>query len=170
MTDINSQENSPEKQVGNLLLAKGLTLTVAESATAGLISARIVNVPGSSAYFLGGIVSYHNNVKQNVLGVKAETLSRYGAVSEQCAKEMAQGVRLLLKSDIALADTGIAGPGGESPEKPAGLFYLAISTPQEIYVQKHIFEGNRMQIRLMATEKALLMLINYLENKSQVKS
>src|SRR3990172_1974187 len=111
-----------EQEVGNLLRQRGLTLGIVESATGGLISHRITNVPGSSDYYKGSITAYSHEVKARIVGVKADTINQYGAVSHQVAEEMAEGGRRVLASDICLADTGIAGPTGATPAKPVRLF------------------------------------------------
>ena len=136
-----------EREVGNLLRQRGLTLGVVESATGGLLSHLITNVPGSSDYYRGSVTAYSNEVKIKVVGVKEDTLSRYGAVSYQVAEEMAEGGRKLLAADICLADTGIAGPSGATPEKPLGLFYIGLSHKAGTYSRRHNFYGNREQRR-----------------------
>ena len=153
---------SLEQEVGNLLRQKGLTLGVVESATGGLISHRITNVPGSSDYYKGSITAYSNEVKIKIVGVKADTINKYGAVSHQVAEEMAQGGRRVLASDICLADTGIAGPTGATPGKPVGLFYIGLSHQGGTYSQKHCFRGNREQNKRSAAEAALGWLKEYL--------
>ncbi len=150
------------QEVGNLLRQRGLTLGVVESATGGLISHLITDVPGSSAYYKGSVTSYSNEVKIKVVGVKAETINKYGAVSSQVAEEMARGGRKILASDICLADTGIAGPGGATPEKPLGLFYIGLSHRTGTYSRKHNFQGNREQNKRLAAEAALGWLKEYL--------
>ena len=151
-----------EQDIGNLLNQKRLTLVLVESATGGLISHRITNVPGSSDYYKGSVTAYSNEAKIKVVGVKAETINKYGAVSHQVAEEMAQGGRRILAADICLADTGIAGPGGATPEKPVGLFYLGLSHQSGTYSQKHIFSGNRKQNKQQAAQAALGWLKEYL--------
>jgi len=153
---------SIEQDIGDLLRQKGLTLGVVESATGGLISHRITNVPGSSDYYKGSVTAYSNEAKIQVVGVKKETLSKYGAVSPQVAEEMAQGGRKILAVDICLADTGIAGPGGATPGKPVGLFYLGLSHRTGTYSQKHIFGRDREQNKQNAAEAALGWLKEYL--------
>jgi len=153
---------SPEQEIGKLLREKGLTLGVVESATGGLISHRITNVPGSSDYYKGSVTAYSNEVKIRVVGVKEATISRYGAVSHQVAEEMAQGGRKVLAADICLADTGIAGPGGATPEKPVGLFYIGLSDEAGNYSREHHGHGNRQQNKLQAAETALAWLKEYL--------
>jgi len=122
---------------------KSLTIGAAESATGGRIADRITNVPGSSDYFKGSVVAYSNEVKIALLGVKQATIENYGAVSEQTALEMAQGGRELLDVDLCVSDTGIAGPSGDTPGKPVGLFYLGLAAEDESLSQKHTFPGNR---------------------------
>ena len=150
------------QEVGNLLRQKGLTLGTVESATGGLISHLITNIPGSSDYYKGSVTAYSNEVKIKLVGVKEATINRYGAVSYQVAEEMAQGGRKILATDICLADTGIAGPSGATPEKPLGLFYVGLSHQAETYSQKHNFQGNREQNKLDAAEAALGWLKEYL--------
>ncbi len=135
---------------------------VVESATGGLISHRITNVPGSSDYYQGSIISYNNEVKIRVVGVKESTLKQYGAVSAPVAEEMAQGGRKVLAVGVCLADTGIAGPSGATPSKPVGLVYLGLSHRGGTYSQKRNFSGNREQNKQSAAEAALLWLKEYL--------
>ncbi len=153
---------SLEQEIGNLLRQKGLTLGVVESATGGLISHLITNVPGSSDYYKGSVTAYSNEVKIKVIGVKEDTINKYGAVSYQVAEEMAQGGRKVLAVDICLADTGTAGPGGATQEKPVGLFYIGLSGPSGTYSQKHNFSGNREQNKRDAAEAILSWLKEYL--------
>ncbi len=155
MTDL-------EQEVGNLLRQKGLTLGIVESATGGLISHLITNIPGSSDYYRGSVTAYSNEVKIKVVGVKEDTISKYGAVSHQAAEEMAQGGRKILAADICLADTGIAGPSGATPGKPVGLFYIGLSHQAGTYSQKHYLQGNREQNKHQAAEVALSWLKEYL--------
>jgi nicotinamide-nucleotide amidase len=153
---------SLEQEVGALLQQKGLTLGLVESASGGLISHRITNVPGSSDYFKGSVTAYSNEVKIRVVGVKEATLNQYGAVSSQVAEDMAQGGRKILGADICLADTGIAGPTGATPEKPVGLFYIGLSHKGGTFSRKHNFCGEREQNKQSATEEALRWLKEYL--------
>jgi len=152
-----------EAVVGKLLKEKGLTVATAESCTGGLLAATLVNVSGSSEYFKGSVVAYSNEVKQKVLGVKKETLEKFGAVSEQTAKEMALGVKELLKTDIGLSTTGIAGPTGGTKEKPLGLTYMAIAYKDQIKVFKEIFPYGRNQNRISAVHYLLFELYNLLK-------
>ena len=151
-----------EQEVGNLLRQKGLTLGVVESATGGLISHLITNVPGSSDYYKGSVTAYSNEVKIKVVGVKETILNKYGAVSHQVAEEMAQGGRKILAVDICLANTGIAGPSGATPGKPVGLFFIGLSHQPGTYTQKHNFQGSREQNKRQAAETALTWLKEYL--------
>lgn len=153
---------SLEQEAGNLLRQKGLTLGLVESATGGLISHRITNVPGSSDYYKGSITAYSNEVKVKVVGVKEETINSYGAVSSQVAEAMAEGGRRVLAVNICLADTGIAGPGGTTPGKPVGLFYLGLSHQTGTYSREHTFQGDREQNKRSAAEAALDWLKEYL--------
>jgi len=151
-----------EQEIGKLLLQKQLTLGAVESATGGLISHLITNVPGSSDYYNGSISAYSNEVKIKLVGVKEDTINKYGAVSSLVAEEMAQGGRRLLGVDICLADTGIAGPGGATTEKPVGLFYLGLAHSGGAFSQRHEFHGNREQNKHSAAEAALNWLKDYL--------
>ncbi|MFC1984414.1 CinA family protein [Chloroflexota bacterium] len=151
-----------EQEVGNLLRQKKLTLGVVESATGGLISHLITNIPGSSDYYKGSVTAYSNEIKIKVIGVKGATINEYGAVSHQVAREMAQGGRKILVADICLADTGIAGLSGATPGKPVGLFYVGLSHQAEAYSQKHYFQGNREQNKHQAAKVALGWLKQYL--------
>jgi nicotinamide-nucleotide amidase len=153
---------SLEQEVGDLLREKGLTVGVVESATGGLISHLITNVPGSSVYYKGSVTCYGNDIKIKVVGVKAETIALYGAVSSQVAKEMAQGGRKLLGVDICVADTGIAGPDGATHGKPVGLFYLGLSAAKGTYSRKRLFSGDRENNKRQGARAALLALKAYL--------
>jgi len=141
---------------------KLLTIGTVESATSGRIADRITNVAGSSDYFKGSVVTYSNEVKIALVGVKRKTIENYGAVSEQAALEMARGGRKLLNVDICVSDTGIAGPSGGTPEKPVGLFYLGLASRDENLSQKHAFPGNREGNKRDAAEASLNMLKQYL--------
>lgn len=151
------------KEIGNTLKERGLTLGLVESATGGLISHLITGIAGSSDYFRGSVIAYHNEIKTGLVGVKKATLDRHGAVSRQVAEAMARGGQELLGVDICLADTGIAGPGGATPAKPVGLFYLGLCHQGKTYCQKHRFLGNREENKLSATTAALTWLSEYLK-------
>lgn len=151
-----------EQVVVESLIRRELTLATAESCTGGLISSRITDVSGSSAAFLMGIVSYSNEAKNRLLGVPEQLLTDYGAVSEQVARAMAEGVRKISGSDIGISSTGIAGPTGGTAQKPVGLVYTALSTENETIAHEHRFSGSRMDIKLRASQAALDVLRTYL--------
>ena len=151
----NKEEISIEDIVCELLLEKNLTISTAESCTGGLVSATLINYPGVSSVFMEGCVAYSNEAKINRLGVKKETLDKFGAVSEETAIEMAEGIAKNFKTNIGLSTTGIAGPGGGSNEKPVGLVYIGIYINGKTIVRKFIFDGNRQEIRLKATNTIL---------------
>lgn len=147
-----------EAVVGEMLRAGKLTVAVAESCTGGLAGSRLTNIPGSSSYFVGGIIVYSNDVKTSTLGVSAEVLTKFGAVSEECARAMAEGAREMFKADIGLAVTGIAGPEGGSPEKPVGLVWIALAGASGTIARKFLFERDRARNRERAAQAALEML------------
>jgi nicotinamide-nucleotide amidase len=159
---------SLEQKVGDLLRRKGLTLGVVESATGGLISHLLTNISGSSDYYKGSVTAYSNEIKIKVIGVKASTIEKYGAVSHQVAEEMALGGRKLLAVDICLADTGIAGPTGATPDKPVGLFYLGLAHQGGASSQRHEFHGDREQNKQSAAGAALSWLKEYLASLGDV--
>lgn len=156
------KEKLLEEEIGDLLQKHKLKISAAESATGGLISHRITNIPGSSKYFEGSIISYSNKVKMKLLGVKESTLRNYGAVSSETSKEMAQGVRREMGVDIGLASTGIAGPGGGTSEKPVGLVYIGLAIKDVLISKKYIFHGNRDENKKSFSDAALSMLKKYL--------
>lgn len=137
------------------LKESGLHIATAESCTGGMVSAAITSVSGASEVFDGGVVSYANEVKHRTLGVKEETLSTFGAVSEECACEMAEGVRRLMGADIGISLTGIAGPGGGSPEKPVGTVYLGVSHKDGTYAIRLSLSGDRDTVRAESVKEAL---------------
>ncbi len=155
-------EDTMEKAAAMLLTLKRLTLATAESCTGGLLSSRLTDVPGSSAYFLRGAVTYSNQAKIDTLAVKKISLDMYGAVSKQVAEEMAEGARKLAGSDIGLSVTGIAGPDGGTLEKPVGVVYIAISTDTEMLSKEFRFSGDRIWIKERTAQSALDMLRRYL--------
>ncbi len=149
--------------VGNLLREKGQTLALAESCTGGMIAELVTDVAGSSDYFLGSVVSYANEAKERLLGVSEETLRRHGAVSEESAREMARGARERFGADLAAAVTGIAGPGGGSPEKPVGTVFLALSGRDGFETaRRRSFGGDRAVIRKAASQLALELIRRHL--------
>lgn len=137
------QEDTLEGCIGRMLAENGKTLSAAESCTGGTISALLTSVPGSSAYYLGSVTSYANEIKMNVLGVPAEIIAKYGAVSSECAAAMAEGVRKLTGSDYSVATSGIAGPGGGSEEKPVGLVWIGVSSEKGTETFKMVFRNDR---------------------------
>lgn len=147
-----------EKTVGDLLSAKGLTLATAESCTGGFISQRITDISGSSEYFKGGVISYSNEAKENVINVDRNTLIKYGAVSSETAIEMAEGVRKLMNADVGISATGIAGPTGATESKPIGLTYVAIAIGDKVYSKELFLGDNRHRNRIRAAQAALNML------------
>lgn len=149
--------------LGSTLITKGFTVATAESCTGGLLSHHLTGVSGSSNYFIGGVVAYSNRIKQEVLGVQEETLAQFGAVSEQTAQEMASGVREQFHTDIGLSTTGIAGPTGGTPDKPVGLVWIGISTPENTRAYECHFEGDRMQIKTQTVHQILHLLNEYLK-------
>ena len=173
MGDVTYRDEYPiEDVVVDILIAKHLTISTAESCTGGLLAGRIINVPGASSVIGEGFITYSNDAKRKYLGVKKSTLKKFGAVSEQCAKEMVKGLLAATKADVGLVTTGIAGPDGGTEEKPVGLVYIGCNVCGKIKVKKYIFEGDRRQIRDSATEKALVLVRKYLtkyntENKKK---
>ena len=151
-----------EIRAGELLKSAGKTVVTAESCTGGLIAHRLTNVSGSSAYLLGGIVAYSNEAKMNLLRVQESTLIAVGAVSEEVAGEMAVGARNLFHADYALSVTGIAGPDGGTAEKPVGLTYVGLATPQDVRVQRFVWDGDREANKDLSADAALKMLIEHL--------
>ena len=141
------------------LVAKKMTCATAESCTGGGVGYEITGVSGSSAVFWGGVISYDNSVKRDVLGVPEEVLAAKGAVSSECAAAMAEGVRQLLKTDLAVSLTGIAGPGGGSAEKPVGLVWFGLASQAGTATEKKIFPGDREAVRTAAIEHALNLLL-----------
>lgn len=154
--------DSMERIVGDYLRKKSMSLAVAESCTGGLISEKITDIPGSSSYFLGGVVSYDNSMKNQFLGVPLDMIKNKGAVSRDVAEAMAYGVREKSGADVALAVTGIAGPGGGSKDKPVGTVYIAVSTPRGDWVSAFHFQGDRQQIRELSAQNGLDLLRRYL--------
>ena len=160
---LNLSPLSLEILVGQLLTQHKLTLAVAESCTGGLVGHRLTNVPGSSTYFLGGVVAYAYDAKEDLLGVSHNTLYDHGAVSEETAREMARGVRRALGADIGVSVTGIAGPGGGMPDKPVGLTWVALSTREGEHAKRFVWDGDRITNKEKSAEAALEMVREYLE-------
>ena len=145
-----------------LAIGLGLTVATAESCTGGNVAHQITSISGSSAYFLGGVVSYANDVKRDVLGVPEAVLEKPGAVSEPCARTMVEGVRRLMGADIAVSTTGIAGPLGGTDRKPVGLVYLALATAEGTTVEEHVFPGDRAAVIDAATRRTLELMVDHL--------
>jgi PncC family amidohydrolase len=149
-------------EVGGLLRKRSLTLSVAESCTGGKIGDMLTEVPGSSDYFLGGIVSYSNQAKVDLLGVKRKSLDSVGAVSEEVAIQMVSGAIRAFGSDVAVSTTGIAGPTGATAEKPVGLVYIAVGSEKASVCAREVFKGDRSAVKEQAAVKALEMLKDFL--------
>ena len=158
-------EKSLEESVVELLAQKKMTVTTAESCTGGLSAGTLVNVAGASDVLNEGYVTYSNDAKERLVGVKHETLEEYGAVSEQTAREMAEGAAKAAGADAALSATGIAGPGGGTEEKPVGLVYIGCYVNGETTVKECRFEGSRMENRLHTVETALQLLLRQLSEE-----
>jgi len=151
------------KKVSNLLKEKNLTVATAESCTGGLIAHTLTNISGSSDYFDRGIVSYSNRAKTKLLGVPEDILKKYGAVSKQVVKVMAESIRIKSNVDIGIATTGIAGPTGGTKEKPVGIVFIAISTSKGTNIRRYQFRGNRLQNKEHTCNAALWMILNHLK-------
>jgi PncC family amidohydrolase len=163
MPAMDNQTNEPlEVLVGRLLTEQKKTLAVAESCTGGLITHRLTNVPGSSAYVIVSVIAYAYQAKVAALGVSWDTLNKFGAVSPETVTEMARGVRERFAATLGLAITGIAGPGGGMPEKPVGLTYIGLATPARVIVEKYLWQGDRRQNKEQSAEAALKMLYDFL--------
>ena len=153
--EAGNQKETPEERVVRLLKEKNLRITAAESCTGGMIAGALVNVAGASDVFGESYVTYSNDAKQRLVGVRTETLEQFGAVSEQTAWEMAAGAARAAGADVALSSTGIAGPGGGTPQKPVGLVYIGCCVQGSVQVRKLRFYGSRMENRTRTVEKAL---------------
>mgnify|MGYP003301398250 CR=1 FL=1 len=156
-----------EEKIIEELKRKNLTITTTESCTGGLLAGRLLNVPGASAVFSEGYITYSNEAKERLVGVSRETLQKYGAVSKQTAMEMAQGVAKVAKADVGLSTTGFAGPDGEPPEKPAGLIYVACCIDDYVTYVGCRFTGNREENRDRAVRAALQLLWRRLQEMDE---
>jgi nicotinamide-nucleotide amidase len=163
-----TDQQSLEEVVGNLLKAKNIKIAIAESCSGGMLGEMITNISGSSGYFQGGVISYNAKIKEELLKVPPEIIKKYGEVSEHVARLMAEGVRKCCYSDIGISITGIAGPGGATEKKQVGLVYMALANGKKTLIQKHQLFGNRQQIRLRASRRALNMLRLYLLKNSKL--
>ncbi len=159
--------NEPlEVVVGRLLVEKKQTLAIAESCTGGLLTHRLTNVPGSSAYVIASVIAYAYEAKVAALGVSWDTLNRFGAVSAETATAMARGARAKFSATLGLAITGIAGPGGGTPEKPVGLVYLALADADDLVVERHLWSGDRVRNKEQSAQAALELLCRHLKRKT----
>jgi PncC family amidohydrolase len=154
--------NPPEKLL-SLLSKKKLIISTAESCTGGLIGAAITAVPGASEFFMGGCIAYDNRIKEKLLGVPPDMIEKYGAVSSQTVEAMAVGAARLFETDCAVSVSGIAGPGGGTPQKPVGLVYIGIFIKDRTHSFEHRFTGDRECIRKLTTDAALDHLCRILE-------
>jgi len=152
-----------ENLIGDLLRTRGLKLASAESCTGGLVGDRITNVPGSSDYYIGGVVAYAYEAKVALLGVSWDTLQKFGAVSRETVLEMARGVRKALSADIAVSISGIAGPSGGLPNKPVGTTWLGLSSPEGDYARLHCFNGDRQKNKAYSAEAAFQFIVDFLQ-------
>ena len=149
---------SVEEEVVELLKAGGLTIATAESCTGGMVSARLVGVPGVSEVFMEGLVTYSNEAKVRLLGVREETLEAFGGVSRETAVQMAEGGCRRAGTDVCVSTTGLAGPGGGTEKKPVGLVYMACCVQGHTAAERHIFSGDRQRIREQSAEAALALV------------
>jgi len=161
-------EKSVEMIIGELLRQRGLRLAVAESCTGGLLSHWITNAAGSSTYYVGGVVAYAYEAKVRMLGVHWETLEKYGAVSRETVLEMAQGVRRALAADIGISVSGIAGPGGGTPEKPVGYTWIGLSALGTEQAWVYAWDGDRARNKELSARQALRLLVDYLEKSGKL--
>jgi PncC family amidohydrolase len=157
--------NFLEIQVGQLLLERGLKLALAESCSGGLLGSRITDVPGSSEYFVGGVIAYAYEAKVELLGVSWDTLNSKGAVSRETVLEMARGIRERMRAQLAVSVSGIAGPGGGTPEKPVGTTWIGLVAQDGEWAKVFQFSGNREENKVLAVDAALQLLLDYLRGK-----
>lgn len=154
---------SEEKYLIEKLITSGKTLATAESCTGGLIGKLLTDVSGSSAAYLGGIISYSNEVKNAVLGVPQELLDNDGAVSEPVAKAMAEGAKKTIGTDLAVSVTGIAGPKSDNTNKPVGLVFIGVADGTQTLVREHHFSGDREEIRSQSAAAAIALVLEFLQ-------
>ncbi|MCU0513754.1 MAG: nicotinamide-nucleotide amidohydrolase family protein [Anaerolineae bacterium] len=147
------------QQTGAALLARGWQVAAAESCTGGLLLSTLTDVPGSSAYVAGGVVCYSNASKEQVVGVPAEVLHTHGAVSAATASALAEGIRRLLHTPLGIGITGIAGPGGGTPDKPVGLVYIGLAGDHGVTVARHVWPGDRHANKQHSVHAALTMIL-----------
>jgi PncC family amidohydrolase len=153
-----------EAELGEKLITSKVTLATAESCTGGLIANRLTNISGSSEYFKFGVITYSNRSKIEILKVPQKTIETFGAVSDETAKAMSEGIRLLAGTELGLGVTGIAGPTGGTPEKPVGLVYIGLASTDNTEVYKFNFSGSRIEIKQQSSDEALKIIMKDLEN------
>lgn len=156
--NLTNENRQRAAEIGEQLRARGLTIAAAESCTGGLLLSTLTDNAGSSAYVLGGMMTYSNEAKMAFVGVREETLLAQGAVSEAVAAQMARGVRSQFGADFGIGITGIAGPGGGTPEKPVGLVYIALASADGVRVTRSVWEADRVGNKLLSVREALAML------------
>ena len=156
------EEDQLAARLGAALRAAGKTIACAESCTGGLVTSRLTDIPGSSGYVMGSIVSYTNEIKERLVGVRHATLAAHGAVSPETAREMAEGIRRVIRTDLGIGITGIAGPGGGTAAKPVGLVYIAVSGARGTHVTENHFHGTRAVVKRQTSDRALTLALDYL--------
>ncbi len=154
-----------ELRIGSILTERHLTLSAAESCTGGLVSSRITDIAGSSAYFMGGVVAYSYEAKAALLGVSWDTLNTHGAVSREAIIEMARGARKVFHTDIAVSISGIAGPGGGTPDKPVGTVWIGLATLSGEEARHFVWDGDRITNKHLSSEAALQFILDHLEGR-----
>ena len=159
---MEEREDQLAARLGAALRAAGKTIACAESCTGGLVTSRLTDIPGSSDYVMGFIVSYTNDIKERLVGVRHETLAAHGAVSPETAREMADGIRRVIRTDLGLGITGIAGPGGGTAAKPVGLVYIAVSSEKGTRVTENHFSGTRTEVKQQTSDAALALALDAL--------
>ena len=159
---MEEREDQLSAGLGAALRAAGKTIACAESCTGGLVTSRLTDIPGSSDYVMGSIVSYTNDIKERLVGVRHETLAAHGAVSPETAREMADGIRRVIRTDLGLGITGIAGPGGGTAAKPVGLVYIAVSSEKGTRVTENHFSGTRTEVKQQTSDAALALALDAL--------
>jgi len=158
MTDISTRVH----ELADLLLQRNFFLSTAESCTGGLIGHLLTNEPGSSAWYLGGVLAYSNSLKTKILGVDGDLLVKHGAVSSECVLSMVKGVSGLTGSQVCIAVSGIAGPDGGTPDKPVGTVYIAWGGAGDFWWEKNIFSGDRLKIKFLTAQRSIEVLAKYL--------
>lgn len=159
---MEEREDQLAARLGAALRAAGKTIACAESCTGGLVTSRLTDIPGSSDYVMGSVVSYTNDIKERLVGVRHETLAAHGAVSPETAREMADGIRRVIRTDLGLGITGIAGPGGSTAVKPVGLVYIAVSSEKGTRVTENHFSGTRTEVKRQTSDAALALALDAL--------